>query len=76
MRKYVVTNINGKMLGIRPYTLTKVLTTAGNLTMWATDEPDVIITTNDTFTKGERVQGKEVYTERFDCIGFEELTNK
>ena len=73
MRRYVVTNINGKTVSIIPYQLVDVIRASGDFTLWSTDEEDVVITTTDTFKKGEWVSGTEVYSQANYCVGMKEV---
>lgn len=73
MRKYVVLNVNGKNVDVQPYQLVDVIRVSGDLAVWSTDVDGVVITTTDTFKKGEWVSGKEVYSEINYCVGMEEI---
>lgn len=72
MRKYVITNTNFKTVNIQPYQLVHKMTVCGDLTVWTTNEKNIIIITNDTFKDGEWVSGSEVYSEVACYVGMRE----
>lgn len=73
MRKYVITNINNKIVYIRGYKLMEVIAQCEDLTVYATDVEDVILSTTDNFKVGEYIQGREIFSKVSYCRAMEEM---
>lgn len=71
MRKYTIINRNLELVGIRPYTITSMVTSNG-INIYTTDVDDVIIESEDHFDVGETVFGKEYYSSASYCRGMVE----
>lgn len=71
MRKYVIINTKLDVVGIRPYTITSMVTSNG-INIYTTDVDDVIIESEDHFDVGETVFGKENYSDVSWCRGMVE----
>ena len=71
MRKYVIINTKLDVVGIRPYTITSMVTSNG-INIYTTDVDDVIIESEDHFDVGETVFGNEYYSEVSYCRGMVE----